>query len=70
MYAPVCEGYAMPLLTSTAGGLEADEERCVLVCPWHGWEFDLRTGLSVTDPRRRLRRFQVEEREGALYVSG
>ena len=24
----------------------------ILRCPWHGWEFDLRTGKSHCDPRR------------------
>jgi nitrite reductase (NADH) small subunit len=73
---PVCQGRVMPRVEMDidsgghVGELRFSEEDFHLVCPWHGWEFDLRTGLSVTDPRRRLRRFQVEEREGALYVSG
>ncbi|MCS6890824.1 MAG: Rieske (2Fe-2S) protein [Rhodovarius sp.] len=24
----------------------------ILRCPWHAWEFDIRTGRSVCDPRR------------------
>ena len=24
----------------------------ILICPWHGWEFDLRSGLSLADSRR------------------
>jgi nitrite reductase/ring-hydroxylating ferredoxin subunit len=24
----------------------------ILRCPWHGWEFDLRTGKSYCDPQR------------------
>ncbi|MDB5569254.1 MAG: ferredoxin [Hyphomicrobiales bacterium] len=26
-------------------------------CPWHGWEFDLRTGRSQCDPRLRVRSY-------------
>jgi 3-phenylpropionate/trans-cinnamate dioxygenase ferredoxin subunit len=24
----------------------------ILRCPWHAWEFDIRTGRSICDPRR------------------
>jgi nitrite reductase/ring-hydroxylating ferredoxin subunit len=31
-----------------------------LRCPWHGWEFDIRTGQSWYDPQRmRVRRYDV-----------
>ncbi len=23
---------------------------CIVTCPWHGWQFDLRTGACVQDP--------------------
>ncbi|MGG5820223.1 Rieske (2Fe-2S) protein [Falsiroseomonas sp. HW251] len=46
----------------TTGLVEADPARpgCVrysrageiLRCPWHGWEFDIRTGLSRAEPAR------------------
>ncbi|MDQ0218120.1 Rieske (2Fe-2S) protein [Peribacillus cavernae] len=26
----------------------------VLRCPWHGWEFDIKTGKSIVDPKRCL----------------
>ena len=33
----------------------------ILRCPWHGWEFDMRTGQSWFDPERtRVRRYEVE----------
>ena len=32
----------------------------ILRCPWHGWEFDIRTGQSWFDPRRvRVRSYEV-----------
>ena len=32
----------------------------IIRCPWHGWEFDIRTGQSWFDPRRvRVRRYDV-----------
>src|SRR5476651_1082252 len=35
-------------------------EGCVLRCPWHGWEFDLRTGEHIVDPQVRLKSVPVE----------
>ena len=42
----------------------------IIRCPWHGWEFDLRTGQSWFDPRAvRVRRYDVSVEPGALLVS-
>jgi len=30
-----------------------------VTCPLHGWEYDVRTGRSVTNPAARLRTFDV-----------
>ena len=40
-------------------------------CPWHGWEFDIRTGKSWCDPSRlRVRRYSVSVRPGTDLVEG
>jgi 3-phenylpropionate/trans-cinnamate dioxygenase ferredoxin subunit len=40
--------------------LAYDPEHEVIKCPWHGWEFDLRTGRSVFNPHRvRVRAYDV-----------
>lgn len=39
-----------------------------IVCSLHGWNFDVRTGVSPYDPHDRLRTFAVEEREDGVYV--
>ncbi|MGH9606366.1 MAG: Rieske (2Fe-2S) protein [Terracidiphilus sp.] len=31
----------------------------VLQCPWHGYEYDVRSGCLLADPRQRLRMFEV-----------
>jgi nitrite reductase/ring-hydroxylating ferredoxin subunit len=46
-----------------------DHENAVVACPWHGWEFDIRTGACVGDPERKLRRYVTEVREGSVYVT-
>jgi nitrite reductase/ring-hydroxylating ferredoxin subunit len=40
-------------------------------CPWHGWEFDIRTGKSWCDPSRvRARTYAVSVESGASLVEG
>lgn len=49
--APVCRGNTCGLVKSTAPGhFEYSREGEILRCPWHHWEFDIRTGRSVFDP--------------------
>ncbi len=33
----------------------------ILKCPWHGFEYDIRTGCVVADPTRRLQTFLARE---------
>ncbi len=43
----------------------------ILRCPWHGWEFDIRSGQSWCDPKRiRTRSYQVGVKEGSDLVKG
>jgi nitrite reductase/ring-hydroxylating ferredoxin subunit len=43
----------------------------VIRCPWHSWEYDIRTGKSWCDPRRvAARRFEVGVEPGARLVEG
>ena len=41
-----------------------------LVCPWHGWEFDIMTGECIADRRIHLRRWKIVERDGLIYTLG
>jgi nitrite reductase/ring-hydroxylating ferredoxin subunit len=43
----------------------------IIRCPWHGWEFDVRTGQSWCDPARvRARRYAVQVEPGTRLVAG
>jgi nitrite reductase/ring-hydroxylating ferredoxin subunit len=43
----------------------------VIRCPWHSWEYDIRTGKSWCDPRRtQVRRFEVTVETGTQLVEG
>ena len=58
---PLCLGRLGGFVTASAPG-EYEYSRAgeILQCPWHGWEFDLRTGQSWFDPARtRVARYQV-----------
>ena len=51
------------------GALRASEERCVVVCPWHNFEFDLDTGLSPCEPGRlRIKTYRAEAQGGEIVV--
>src|SRR5437762_6646967 len=43
----------------------------IIRCPWHGWEFDIRTGKSWCDPGRvRAKSFAVSIEPGTSLVQG
>ena len=43
----------------------------ILRCPWHGWEFDVRTGKSWCKPSRiRLKDYAVRVEPGQMLVEG
>jgi len=39
-----------------------------IVCPWHGWEYDIETGICAADRRIGLRRFDAIRRGEDVYV--
>ena len=46
-------------------------QRRDLRCPWHGWEFDIRTGQSYCDPERiRTKAYPVDTASGATVIEG
>ena len=69
---PLCAGRIVSLVQSDGPGsyrLARDKE--FLRCPWHGWEFDIRTGQSWCDPKStRARQFQVTVEPGEKLVKG
>ena len=67
--APVCRGRVTgTTLVSVPGEpLKWGRENEILVCPWHGWEFDLKTGDALAD-KRRLRTYPVTVEEGQVLI--
>ena len=44
-------------------------EGTVLTCPWHGWQYDVRTGLNEFDHSIELRTYEVRVEDGEIQVS-
>ncbi len=71
---PSCEGHILPKVVTVLGENQitlADrfsDREVHFVCPWHGWEYDMRTGRNAGNPKLRLRKFDVVQRDGEVYV--
>jgi nitrite reductase/ring-hydroxylating ferredoxin subunit len=71
---PCCEGVIMYKVEDVLGpdktwrGQTFSAEEAHFVCPWHGYEYDIKTGECAGNRRLRLRAFEVVRRGGDLYV--
>jgi nitrite reductase (NADH) small subunit len=68
--AAICKGMVGGVWDSSGpGDISHDRSREVLVCPWHGFEFDLKTGKEVFWNRpASLRMYATEEINGEVFV--
>ena len=68
----LCEGRLTGLVESSEPGeYRVSRQGEILRCPWHQWEYDIRTGKSWCDPRSvRVRNFPVTVEPGARLVEG
>jgi nitrite reductase (NADH) small subunit len=48
---------------------EGELENTVLTCPWHGWQYDVRTGLNEFDHAIRLRTYEVRVEDGDVKIA-
>jgi len=67
----VCRGSLRGKLvkgTAGAGSVALDGETPLVVCAWHRWEFDLRTGRAIFDDRWHLRTYPAEVEAGRVLV--
>ncbi len=42
---------------------------CVVTCPWHGWQFDVRTGKHAFNANISQPRFETKTEAGAVWVN-
>lgn len=74
MGGPVCLGQIIPKVDEdiasdgSSCGMRFSGTQTNIVCPWHGYEFDIVTGAHPGDPKVRMRRIEVEEVDDRLVV--
>jgi 3-phenylpropionate/trans-cinnamate dioxygenase ferredoxin subunit len=70
--ASLCDGLVTGLALGDAPGeFRLVREGEMVRCPWHGWEFDIRTGKSWCAPDRiHVRQVPTEVAPGATIVEG
>lgn len=72
---PACSGIMLPLATEavdpdgTSRGRMFDHDHLNVVCPWHGYEFDIATGRHATLKRVRLRPVELRIEGGEVLVT-
>jgi nitrite reductase (NADH) small subunit len=75
MGGPACQGKILPRVEEaiaadgTSRGMEFSKESYNVVCPWHGFEYDIRTGIHVGYPRFKLRSTPVRVVDGNVLVT-
>ena len=72
---PACQGRLLPCATEavnddkTSRGREFSKTQMNIVCPWHGFEFDIRTGRHPTNNNVRLRAVKMRVEGDDIVVS-
>jgi nitrite reductase/ring-hydroxylating ferredoxin subunit len=71
---PACEGLTIAKVEErimpdkTSRGMYFSDTEMHFVCPWHGYEYDMKTGECVSDRKLKLRKYKVVEKEDGVYV--
>jgi 3-phenylpropionate/trans-cinnamate dioxygenase ferredoxin subunit len=70
--APLGRGHLCGLARSSEPGQYSLERKGeMLRCPWHGWEFDIRTGQSWCDPKNTfVKQYAVTVEPGETVAKG
>ena len=67
--APLCAGSVATTVDVRDGAVVLGAPNATIRCPWHKWEFDIRTGRALSDERLRVRRYDVQLRGDEIVVS-
>jgi len=75
MGGPVCQGKIIARVEERVGddktsqGLAFSKDETNVVCPWHGYEFNIATGRHQGNPRLRLRSVRVRVVEDDVLIT-
>jgi len=62
-------GHLWSLTLSEEPGVYGLAEKAeILRCPWHSFDYDVKTGRCVSDPRLRVRTYPVSVEDGHIVV--
>jgi len=70
---PACESRLFDQIEAIfmAGGRVREyvgQEKCIIACPWHGIEFDARTGACLTKKDWKIKQYSVRVNENGQLV--
>lgn len=71
---PVCQGRLMNRVEERIDpegrslGFRFSRAQVNIVCPWHGYEYDIRTGCHQGNPEVRLKPVRVKLKRGTVYL--
>lgn len=70
--APMCKGKVIGFaVADEPGKYRLIRQGEILRCPWHGWEYDIKTGQSWVDPEDiKVRSFNVKVEDGETLARG
>ncbi len=67
---PLCAGQVVTdVVAPVPGDVRSSPDRTFVTCPWHNWEFDIRTGQSYWNARLRALPFRVAVEDGGTVAS-
>jgi nitrite reductase/ring-hydroxylating ferredoxin subunit len=67
--APLCRGLVCgTTLPSKVYEYEYGRKGEIVRCPWHGWEFEIKTGKSVFNDKVRTRSYKVHVVNGKINI--
>src|SRR5712691_11719322 len=73
---PCCEGIIMHKVEDVLGpdktwlGQKFSTDEAHFVCPWHGYEYDIKTGECAGNRKLRLKSYRVVRRDQDVYDRG
>lgn len=68
---PLCEGSSRGTVDAAPGEWEYTwvKEGKLIMCPWHGWEFDLTTGEYLVNKKYKLPTYHVVVDNGQVKIA-